>query len=213
MEIVTPETIAESLKQDILAGRIPARAELRQAAIADRFGVSRIPVRDALRSLASEGLAVIVPGRGATVISLTAEEIEEIFDMRMMLECDCLERAAAAIDEEALQRIERVRRKSHVDANTPSWSDSDWAFHLAIYELSGRQRQIAIIKSLRQTCRVAAAGYDTLPEANSRWLADHKEIVDLLGSGSVMLASAALRAHLEGARNSLVARLSSSGPA
>src|SRR5438552_13920080 len=87
MSSLSPEAIAEELKREMLSGRIPAGAELRQTALAERFAVSRIPIRDALRSLAAQGLAVIEPGRGATVIRLSAPQIEEVFDLRIMLEC------------------------------------------------------------------------------------------------------------------------------
>ena len=213
MSSVTPDAIAEELKRDILSGRIPAGAELRQEALAERFGVSRIPIRDALRSLAAEGLAVIVPGRGATVLRLSAAEIEEVFDLRIMLECDCLERAAAVIDERAINLIERVRAKAELDAGTPDWADGDWSFHETIYRHAARPRQLELIRALRQTCRLGAAGYQALPEASSRWLSDHTDIVRRLGARDARGASGALRKHLEGARDHLVARIKSAAMA
>lgn len=211
--IVTPDAIAEALKRDMMTGRIPAGAELRQEALAERFGVSRIPIRDALRSLAAEGLAVIVPGRGATVIRLSAAEIEEVFDLRIMLECDCIERVAAVIDERAIEIIDRFRAKAELDAGTPDWSDGDWAFHEAMYECAARPRQLELIRALRQTCRLGAAGYEALPEARTRWLSDHGDIVGYLRSRDARGASAALRKHLEGARDHLFARLTPTAPA
>lgn len=207
MSSITPKLIAEALRQDIFAGRIPPRSDLRQVAIADRFAVSRIPVRDALQLLAAEGLAVIVPGRGATVVSLSAAEIEEVFDLRIMLECDSLERAASKIDDRALRLIDVARQKADLDSDTPGWSDGDWSFHEAIYSLAGRPRQVEIIRSLRQTCRVAAAGYETLPESRQRWLTDHAEIVRHLRQGDARSASSAVRDHLEASRDHLLSRL------
>lgn len=207
MSTSLPEAIAQELKREMLAGQIPPGAELRQEALAERFGVSRIPIRDALRSLAAEGFAVILPGRGATVIRLSAAEVEEVFDMRIMLECDCIERAAAAVDERAITLIERARAKAELDAGTPEWSDGDWSFHETIYKCAARPRQLELIRALRQTCRLGAAGYEALPEARSRWLADHTDIVRHLRSRNARGASVALREHLEGARDHLVAHL------
>jgi DNA-binding GntR family transcriptional regulator len=209
---MTPEAIAEALKREMLNGRIPAGAELRQEALAERFGVSRIPIRDALRSLAAEGLALIVPGRGATVIRLSAAEIEEVFDLRIMLECDCIERVAAAADEQAIKLIDRVRAKAELDAGTPEWSEGDWSFHQAMYEHAARPRQLELIRGLRQTCRLGAAGYEALPEARTRWLSDHTDIVEYLRSRDARGASAALRKHLEAARDHLLARITSCPP-
>jgi DNA-binding GntR family transcriptional regulator len=213
MSSLSPEAIAEELKREMLSGRIPGGAELRQEALAERFAVSRIPIRDALRSLAAQGLAVIEPGRGATVIRLSAAEIEEMFDLRILLECDCIKRAAAAIDEGAIAHIDRVRAKAELDAGTPEWSDGDWLFHQAMYKHASRPRQLELIRGLRQTCRLGAAGYEALPEARGRWLADHSDIVACLRSRDARGAAAVLRKHLEGARDHLMARLTSAAPA
>jgi DNA-binding GntR family transcriptional regulator len=204
---VTPEAIVETLKRDMLSGHIPCGSELKQEALAERFGVSRIPIRDALRSLAAEGLAMIVPGRGATVIQLSPTELEEIFSLRIMLECDCLERAVASVDREVVAMIDRIRAKAELDAGTPDWSAGDWSFHEAIYRQAARPRQLELIRSLRQTCRVTAAGYETLPRARKRWLSEHSDIVRKLKSRDAAGASAALRKHLEGARDHLLSRL------
>ena len=129
-----------------------------------------------------------------------------------MLECDCIERVAASLDERAINLIDRVRAKAELDAGTPEWSDGDSSFHETMYQYAGRPRQLELIRALRQTCRLGAAGYDALPEARSRWLSDHTEIVRCLRSRDARGASAALRKHLEGARDHLVARLTSSRP-
>ena len=90
---MTIATVAEALRSEILEGRISPGAELQQAEIAARFGVSRIPVRDALNLLAAERLVDLRPNRTARVVSLTAAELDEIFDLRRLLETDALARA------------------------------------------------------------------------------------------------------------------------
>ncbi|MEM7635894.1 MAG: GntR family transcriptional regulator, partial [Pseudomonadota bacterium] len=92
---MTDDTIVDGLRSEILNGELLPGSELHQASIAERFGASRIPVRDALASLAAERLVTIRPNRGAWVVSLSSVEIGEVFELRIMMECNCARAAAA----------------------------------------------------------------------------------------------------------------------
>ncbi|HEX5459954.1 MAG TPA: GntR family transcriptional regulator [Steroidobacteraceae bacterium] len=199
--------IAAELRSDLMAGGLPPGAELSQVVLAERFGVSRIPVRDALRILAGEGLVDIQPNRGAKAISLTPREVREIYDLRVLLECDCLRRAAANMTPGALEEIDRIRRKSDLDASTPGWAEGDWAFHQALYLPAGRLRQLAMIETLRRTCRLFVSAYATMPKKKPRWLDDHRAILQHLEAGETDRAVAVLRSHLEAAAEYLLARM------
>jgi DNA-binding GntR family transcriptional regulator len=204
---VTPETIAAELRSELMAGVLRPGAELSQVELAERFGVSRIPIRDALRILAGEGLVEIEANRGAKAISLTPDEVREIFDLRILLECDCLSRAAGVMTPAALQEIERVRLKSDVDAAGPDWAAGDWAFHRALYQLSGRRRQLTMIETLRRTCLLFVSAYSTMPARKPRWLNEHRAMLRHLQAGETEQAVLALRAHLEGAARHLLERM------
>src|SRR5688572_6464585 len=102
----TPDLIADSLRDEILRGVIEPGAPLRQEELAERFQVSRIPVRDALLRLESQGLVHVYPNRGAFVISLSADEVREIYDMRILLEGDLIERAVPRMTAEDWRRID-----------------------------------------------------------------------------------------------------------
>ena len=78
----------DSLRESILRGRYPEGQPLRQDAIAEQLGVSRIPVREALRQLESEGLVTFSPHKGAVVSTLSVGEIEELFELRAIIEAD-----------------------------------------------------------------------------------------------------------------------------
>ena len=109
-------------------GTLRPGAELSQVVLAERFGVSRIPIRDALRILAGEGLVEIEANRGAKAIALTPGEVREIYDLRVLLECDRLRRAAEKMTRATLDEIERARRKSDLDAGTPGWAAGEGRF-------------------------------------------------------------------------------------
>ena len=201
---MTARAIAAGLKQEIFAGALRPGADLRQAEIAERFGVSRIPVRDALGLLASEGLVVVTPNRGARVVQFTAEEVREIYDLRILLECDCLARAIEAMGPQDDARLEAALRRSNVDAETDAFSDGDWDFHRALYAPAGRLRQIGLIRDLRVACRTHISAYAGLPGETPRWLADHADIVELSKARRTVAAVDALRAHLSNAGDTLL---------
>lgn len=204
---MTPETIAAELRRELLAGILRPGADLSQVELADRFGVSRIPVRDALRILAGEGLVEIEINRGARAIRLTPGEVREIYDLRILLECDCLRRAAVQLSPATLREIERVRLKAELDANGPDWAEGDWAFHRTIYQLAVRPRQLTLIEALRRTCRLHVSAYSSMPARKPRWLDDHRIIVQHLQRGDVDKAVLALQRHLEAAAQHLLARM------
>jgi DNA-binding GntR family transcriptional regulator len=207
---MTPETIASELRGELMAGVLRPGTDLSQVELAQRFGVSRIPVRDALRILAGEGLVEIEANRGAKTISLTPDEVREIYDLRILLECDCLQRAAAVMTPADLEEIDRVRLKSNLDAGGPAWADGDWAFHRAIYALAGRRRQLAMIEALRRTCVLFVSAYATMPSKKPRWLGEHEAMVKHLRKGETEQAVLTLEEHLEGAASHLLAHMASS---
>lgn len=204
---MSPEGIAEQLRAELLAGKIKPGAPLPQEDLAARFAVSRIPVRDALRILSAEGLVNMTPNRGANVITLSRHDVRELYELRVLLECDCLERAARAVTDDKLAEIDRVRKRADLDAGTPNWAIGDWAFHEALYRIAGRQRQVALIHALRQTCQIFVGSYGTLTTKRPRWLSEHKLIVDHLRQGEPDLAVSVLRRHIEAAGGHLLSRM------
>ena len=207
---MTPESIAAKLRAELMAGVLRPGTQLSQVVLAERFGVSRIPIRDALRILVGEGLVQMEANRGANAITLSPEEVREIYDLRILLECDCLRRAAGVMTPAALHEVDRVRRKSDLDAGGPEWAAGDWAFHRAMYELSGRRRQITMIEALRRTCVLFISAHSTMPTRKSRWLNEHRAIQQHLQRGETDQAVMALRLHLTAAADHLLRRMATS---
>jgi len=189
-------SIAAALRQDIAAGRLRPGAELMQQPLAERFQVSRIPIRDALALLAADGIVVAVPNRGARVLSLSVAEIEECYALRVLLECDCLAVAMARRTDAHVQAVRRVLERSNLDARTDGWSEGDWAFHAALYRPAERPQQMEMIGWLRRRCRVHLAVYQHLTQGTDQWLQDHAAIADAYAAGDVDQAVAALKGHL-----------------
>lgn len=203
--------IASRLRADILAGHIAPGQELRQEELAARFAVSRMPVRDALNLLARDRLIALRPNRGGRVVALSAGDIAELYELRLLLELDALRRALERMDAAALERLTLEMRRCELEADTPHFPDADWRFHAALYAPAGRPRQLALIKELRDVCQMHRAAYAGLRRSGARWSEDHRRIVDAVAGGpgaeAEATATAALRAHLAAAGAQLQAQM------
>lgn len=201
-------TIVDGLRKEILSGALQPGSELQQAAIAERFGGSRIPVRDALALLAGERLVTIRPNRGARVVSLSPREIEEVFELRIMLECNCARAAVAAASCEQVDDVQYQLRRSSLEAGRAGWSNGDRAFHEALYQPAEKPRHIRLIGELRNLCRVHATGYDDLKIHTPRWLEDHEAIAAEFSARHAGACEKVLRRHLTATRDVLFQAMS-----
>lgn len=144
----TPEAIADVLQTLILRGQLTGGQALRQDVVARWFEVSKIPVREALRQLTSEGLVTYVPRRGAMVATLRPEEARDILEIRSALEVKALALAMPNWTEARLDDLERGLSRSEGPISIDAWSDLNWSFHEGLYGPSGRTRLVGMIKAL-----------------------------------------------------------------
>ena len=192
----TPDLIADALRADILRGALAPGQALRQEELAGRFGVSRLPVRDALLRLEGEGLVDVLPNRGAFVTALSAAEVREIYHLRALLEGDAIEQAVPRLTAADWRRIDAAHAAATHTAGGAEWADGDRDFHLALYAPSGRPRQLALIETLRRTVDRYATAHAALPSRTAEWLADHDAIVAACRAGDAAGARERLTDHL-----------------
>jgi len=202
----TPELIAEALRDEIAAGKLQPGQPLRQDELATRFGVSRIPVREALRRLEEDGLVTVHANRGAFVTTLADIDIMEIFDMRLLLEVDLARRAVENLTGSDLDAIEAELAISDRGARTADWSKLDASFHRVLYAPAGRERQLSMVMALRGLVQRSFAN-EALPPRTGAWLADHHEIVEAYRAHDADGAAGLIRSHLERARQTVRDRL------
>lgn len=204
---MTADRIAAALEADIVRGTLKPGEELKQGLIAERFSISRIPVRDALQLLAARGLIDLVPNRRARVISLSAAEIREVYDLRLLLETDCLRQSIDRMTEADIERIESALAHSNIDAGTQRWAEGDWEFHRSLYLPANRARQLSMIEDLRRTCRIHIAGYGILPSRTGEWLQDHDALLKASRTRSAAEAARILKGHIQAACKTLLAAI------
>src|SRR5690349_16661112 len=143
----------EALRERILRGDYPDGEPLRQDALADELGVSRIPVREALRQLEAEGLVTFNPHRGAVVSSLSLEEIDELFELRADIESELLGRAIPVMTKEELTRATEVLdefRDALQAGEATRWGQLNWHFHAALYAPANRKVTMGVLQKLHQ---------------------------------------------------------------
>ena len=132
--------VFHSIREDILNGKYQANEELKEKNIGDDLGVSRTPVREALRQLELEGLVHIIPNKGAFVEGVTLQDVKDIYEIRTLLEGLCARWAAERITQEQLEELEEIVFLSDFHYSKENWDqilELDNRFHLLLYKACG----------------------------------------------------------------------------
>ncbi len=203
-------TIYEKLRAAIIAGELAGGTPLRQSEIGARYGVSKIPVREALRQLEVQGFVKLYPNRGAVVTSLSAVEAEEIYLMRIALEPLLLVRSAPLLTEMDYARATAALTMMETIQDLPpaDWHDLDGEFHGLLYgaaQLPRLQRQVGTLRDnlARYFGVFKTMGQDFRTTGNK----EHREILAACQSGKLELASDILTQHMKGSADRLLAAL------
>jgi DNA-binding GntR family transcriptional regulator len=199
--------VAEKLRDQIIRGAIPEGAQLRQDAIATKYRVSRIPVREALRHLEAEGLIAIVPNRGAVVPALLPSDIEELFTIRALLEPEVLKDSIPLLTAADFSHADSILRK-YVrellrDEHVAAWGRLNWQFHSTLYSRANRPHFMAIIRNVNNKGERYTRLQLFLTRGIKRANDEHKELLELCRRRSVAAACKLLRQHILHAGRSL----------
>lgn len=202
----TSNTVAVSLREMIVDGQFEPGERLVERDLADRFGVSRIPLREAIQQLEREGLVEIFRNRGASVRMLTVSDVNEIYDLRALLEGDAIHRSAKRMDEETLARAELVHRLLGSASTKARQGELNREFHELLYSKCGNDRQLRAIKELRAQVERYERLQDTLLDETPSFQIEHEEILRACKERRARDARSLIVAHLNTART-VVGRL------
>jgi DNA-binding GntR family transcriptional regulator len=201
------DQIATAIRGRIMSGEIAIGAQLRQAELAQELGVSRTPVREALRQLQASGLIEVLPNRGAVVRVPAPWEVREAYEVRAELEGLACERAVSRITGEELDHLRAANAGmrdviAHPDETAsgeepPTVALND-VFHTLIHQISGNQRLARAINEINETFPrtvswLVLAGDSRRREENVR---EHERIVEALAASNGDLARDQMRAHV-----------------
>ena len=200
----------DAIRDGILHGQYTEGDPLRQDALADELGVSRIPIREALRQLETEGLVTFNPHRGAIVSSLSLEEIEEVFDLRASIESDLLRRAIPHLTTHQLDQADEVLDRYEVALRTgdvAKWGVLNWQFHASLYAPAARPVTMNIVQRLHQQSDRYLRMQLALTHGETRANEEHRAIAAAARAHDTKRACRLVRDHIVGAGRSLLAFL------
>ena len=142
-----PDEIATALRRAFRERAIPPGQALNQDELARRYGVSRIPLREALRTLVGEGLIIMKPGLGAVVTELNVGEVQELYSLRMQLEpplaADIVAHAGRRDVDDLARLVEAMQALE--PEQSEEWSSLNYRFHRRLYELSGQRHSVRLV--------------------------------------------------------------------
>ena len=201
------ELTAEALREKILHGDYPEGAPLRQDALAAELGVSRIPVREALRQLEVEGLVTFSPHVGAIVSKLSLDDISELFELRALLETELFKRALPNLTPEILDRADAVldaydAALDHGDV--AAWGELNWEFHSTLLAAADRPLTLNVLSMLHNQSDRYTRLQLKLTHGEDRARHEHRAIAEAAREGNSKKAAQLLRSHVEEAGRALI---------
>lgn len=208
------DVVFQTLRKAILKGELKPGERLMEVQLANRLGVSRTPIREAIRKLELEGLVTMIPRKGAEVAEITEKNLRDVLEVRRALEELAVKIACDKITEEGLQRLEVASKKfqdvMYCDDLTLI-AETDVEFHEIIYEATGNKRLIQILNNLREQMYRYRVEY--LKDYNRHGiLADeHEEIVDALCGREKERACRAIVSHIDNQELSIIYSIKEKG--
>lgn len=196
---VLREDIRDQLIEEILGGRLAPGDRLVETRIAQEYGVSQAPVREALRDLEMFGFIVSSPFRGAIVRQISVEDLVQIYPIRAVLEGLAARDAATRIDASGIKRLENllvVMKNAAARGDSRAAVDADFAFHLAIVEASGNW----LLKQFWERMRLATTTFLTVSKSHrslNEIAERHAPVLEALRAHSAEDAELAMRRHIE----------------
>lgn len=205
-QIVVPtDHITAQLRRRILNGELPGGLQLRQERLASEFGVSRIPVREALNRLEAEGLVTREHNRGCTVSSLSFAQLEESLEMRLALETRALRLALPRMTERDFAAAAGVLDRYARASSPGQWSELNLEFHLTLYRPARLPRMLGMIESLIRGSDRYLRVYVSFVVGRDDPLEEHHAILQACRAGTAHKAVDLLEAHIEHTRKALEA--------
>jgi DNA-binding GntR family transcriptional regulator len=207
------DTLARRIRQRILRNEIPPGAQLRQEALAESYGVSRIPVREALRQLEAEGLVAFNPNRSVTVSALSVAEAEELFDLRLLIETDLIGRgaeAASPVDHAAAREALARSQAAYSGGDASQWGEHNQAFHACLYAPAARPQSLVLVQALNaKTDRYVRLQLSLQADAPARAQSEHQRLLDLYIARDISGVRTMLQDHIGHVRTMLLEALRS----
>ena len=174
------DVVFNTLRQAILKGELKPGERLMEIALAEKLGVSRTPIREAMRKLEQEGLVVMIPRRGAQVANITEKDLNDVLEVRIALENVAIEKACDRMSEEEMSRLWLAAKEFEhtiAEGNLVKLAEADVAFHDAINMATDNQKLIQILNNLREQMYRYRVEYLKNNEVYEQLLEEHEFLI------------------------------------
>lgn len=197
------DVVFNNLRQAILKGELKPGERLMEIALAERLGVSRTPIREAIRKLELEGLVTMIPRRGAQVANITKKDLNDVLEVRLGLENLAIEKVCSLRSEEDLARLKAASDKflkTIEEGDLTKLAEADMAFHEIIYQASDNLRLNQVLSNLREQIYRYRIEYLKEEDTRNRLAKEHEEIYQAIRDRDVERAKALTNTHIENQR-------------
>ena len=201
------DVVYQTLRKAILKGELRPGERLREIQLAERLGVSRTPVREAIHRLEMEGLVVIAPRRGAQVANISEKDLNDVLEVRIALENLAIEKACARMTEEEICELHLAFKKMDslvAEGDLCSLVKADQAFHEIIYRAADNERLIQVLNNMKEQIYRYRVEYMKDEETRAQLSAEHGEIVKAIRMRDAEKAKEASFRHLENQRRAII---------
>lgn len=194
------DVVFNTLRQAILRGELKPGERLMEIQLANKLGVSRTPIREALRKLELEGLVNMVQRKGAEVADITEKSLRDVLEVRKALEELSVQLACEKITEEEIEELKRVAERfkdTLDDQDVTKIAEADVAFHDVIYTATDNQKLILLLNNLREQMYRYRVEYLKKEEAYPQLIAEHEELIDNISKRNKEEATRIMCEHID----------------
>ena len=204
------DVVFQTLRQAILKGELQPGERLMEIKLAERLGVSRTPIREAIRKLELEGLVVMIPRKGAAVANITEKDTKDVLEVRRTLEMFAVEVACDRITQEQLIQLKEAAKAFEASKGSMDLiriAETDMYFHEIIYEATQNERLVQMLNNLRENMYRYRIEYLKDPNYYDSLVREHQAILDAVESGNKEQARASMRAHIDNQQLAVISKL------
>ena len=201
------DVVFNTLRHAILKGELEPGERLMEIALAQKLGVSRTPIREAIRKLELEGLVVMVPRKGAEVADITEKDLRDVLEVRTALEELSIELAMKNMNDDDYKQLTEANKLFAKDSEGDDLikiAEADVAFHELMYMATGNKRLIQMINNLREQMYRYRLEYIKDKSTHARLVDEHNRIIDAMVKNDVAAAKAAIKLHVENQEESIL---------
>ena len=194
------DVVFNTLRQAILKGELAPGERLMEIQLAEKLGVSRTPIREAIRKLELEGLVLMIPRKGAEVAKISEKSLRDVLEVRRSLEELAIELACQRMSEEDMDELERVQgnfRNAIAKGEAMTIAETDEQYHDVIYQGTGNDKLVQMLNNLREQMYRYRLEYIKDADKRQILVVEHDYILKAIRSRHVAEAKKAIREHID----------------